>query len=143
MIYEEKPEDFSSRFDVVSCFVEHAGEILLLHRQDSKPQGNTWGVPAGKVDNGESILETMLRELKEETGLVLAPDKLEYFGNIYVKYPDFDFVYHMFSTSFDARPDIRINSAEHKAYAWMTPVGALGLPGILDLDACVILFYKI
>ena len=60
MIFKERPPNFSSEFDVASCFVEHDGEILLLHRQDHKPEGNTWGVPAGKVDEGEEIMQTML-----------------------------------------------------------------------------------
>ena len=44
MILKDKPEDFKEKFEVVSCFIEHGSEILLLHRQDSKPQGNTHGV---------------------------------------------------------------------------------------------------
>ena len=66
MIYKERPKNFNPKFDVISCFVEYDGEILLLHRQDHKPEGNTWGVPAGKVDKGESLLEAMTREIQEE-----------------------------------------------------------------------------
>ena len=87
MIYTEKPQEFYSKFDVVSCFVEHNGEILLLHRQDHKPQGNTWGVSAGKVDGGEQVLEAMVREIYEETGFKLVPSQLAYFGKLYVFRP--------------------------------------------------------
>ena len=51
MISRTKLENFNKKFDVVSVFIEHDGEILLLHRQDHKPQGNTWAMPAGKVNN--------------------------------------------------------------------------------------------
>jgi ADP-ribose pyrophosphatase YjhB (NUDIX family) len=67
MLYTNKPEVFDPKFDVVSCFVEYKGKILLLHRQDHKPQGNTYGVPAGKVDAGEDIWTTVRREIEEET----------------------------------------------------------------------------
>jgi ADP-ribose pyrophosphatase YjhB (NUDIX family) len=50
MISKNKPENFTPKFEVVSCFVEYKNEILLLLRQDHKPQGNTYGVPAGKID---------------------------------------------------------------------------------------------
>ena len=72
MIYKTKPDNFSPRFEIVSCFVESDGKILLLHRQYHKPQGNTWGVPAGKVDKDEDIFQAIAREIAEEAGLLLA-----------------------------------------------------------------------
>jgi 8-oxo-dGTP diphosphatase len=84
MIHKERPQNFNSKFDVVSCFVEYNGEILLLHRQDYKPEGNTWGLPAGKVDSGENFLESMVREIQEETGFVLPSSQLSYFGKVFV-----------------------------------------------------------
>ena len=84
MIYKERPQNFNPKFEVVSCFVEYNGEILLLHRQDHKPEGNTWGVPAGKVDDGENLLESMVREIKEETGFLLPSSQLSYFEKVFV-----------------------------------------------------------
>jgi ADP-ribose pyrophosphatase YjhB (NUDIX family) len=62
MISKNKPENFNPKWEVVSCFVEYKNEILLLLRQDHKLQPNTWGVPAGKVDIGETIRKAMKRE---------------------------------------------------------------------------------
>ena len=143
MIYKEQPEDFNSEFDVVSCFVEYDGEILLLHRQDHKPQGNTWGVPAGKVDEGEDILKSMIRETQEETGFELSSSKLSYFEKVYVKYPDFDFIYHIFHIKLNQKPNITINSNEHKDFKWTSPRNALEMPLIQDLEPCIKLFYEI
>ncbi len=42
MISKDKLENFTPKFEVVSCFVEYKNEILLLLRQDHKPQHNTW-----------------------------------------------------------------------------------------------------
>lgn len=46
---------------------ERAGErrVLLVHR----PRYDDWSFPKGKQDPGETIEETALREVKEETGL--------------------------------------------------------------------------
>lgn len=142
MIYKERPQNFSSKFDVISCFVEHDGEILLLHRQDHKPEGNTWGVPAGKVDVGESILEAMAREIREETGLVLPSSQLSYFRKVFVKYPEYDFIYHIYHTKLDQRQKVAINHTEHKDFRWISPENALNISLIQDLDACIKLFYQ-
>ena len=49
MIYHESvPIDFNPAFEVVSCFVEHNGEILLLHRNNDKSEGGKWGTPGGR-----------------------------------------------------------------------------------------------
>ena len=40
------------------------GRILLVHRL----RYNDWSLPKGKLDDGESPLETALREVREETG---------------------------------------------------------------------------
>ncbi len=143
MIYKERPQNFNPKFEVVSCFVEYNGEILLLYRQDHKPEGNTWGVPAGKVDSGEHILETMVRETQEETGFILPPRQLSYFGKIYVKYPDYDFIYHIYQTKLDQRQKVAINHKEHKDFKWISPENALNMPLIQDLDACIKLFYEL
>jgi len=143
MIYREKPRDFNSKFNVVSCFVEYDRKILLLHRQDHKPEGNTWCVPAGKVDEGEKILEATVREIREETGFGIPSSQIKYFGKVYVKYPEYDFIYHIFNTRLDKQQKVAINHNEHKDFKWISPKNALNVPLIQDLDACIKLFYKI
>src|SRR3989344_2825045 len=61
MIYKNLPKKFNPRFEIVSCYVEHNGKILLLHRHGHKSEGNRWGVPGGKIDGGESELGAMVR----------------------------------------------------------------------------------
>lgn len=143
MIYKERPQNFDPKFDVISCFVEYNREILLLHRQDHKPEGNTWGVPAGKVDTGENMLEAIVREIQEETGFVLLFPQLSYFGKVFVKYPEYDFVYHIYHTKLDQRQKVAINHKEHKDFRWISPKNALNMPLIQDLDACITLFYEL
>jgi ADP-ribose pyrophosphatase YjhB (NUDIX family) len=49
------------------------GAVLLLQEQDPARPGVTWwGTVGGAVDPGESLVEAAVRELREETGLVVA-----------------------------------------------------------------------
>ncbi len=72
MIFLSKPENLRINFEAVGCFLEHDGEIVLLHRQDHKPQGNTWGTPGGKVNPGESLSDACVREVFEESGVEIS-----------------------------------------------------------------------
>jgi 8-oxo-dGTP pyrophosphatase MutT (NUDIX family) len=143
MLYLQEPEGFKPKFESVGCFVEHGGEILLLHRQDARPQGNTWGIPSGKIDDGEKPLEAMAREIREETGFSVPPSQIAYFSIAYVRFADFDFVYHIFHTLLDARQKVQLNHREHKDFRWISPSRASELPQIQDLDSCIKLFYKV
>ena len=142
MVYREQPPSFHSQFEIVSCFFENDEEILLLHRQDHKSEGNTWGVPAGKVEKGESLEQAMTRELLEETGYSAKRNDLKYYSEVYVRYPTYDFIYHIYHLGISPRPRVELNSREHKAFQWVLPHSALGENLIPDLDTCIKLFYN-
>jgi 8-oxo-dGTP pyrophosphatase MutT (NUDIX family) len=139
MIYESVPKDFNPKFEIVSCFMEHNGEILLLHRQDHKAEGNTLGVPAGKIDEGESATAAIIREIKEETNYDASKDNVTYFGKVYVRYSTYDFTYHIFHLVLKKKPEITINLKEHKDYVWASPKNSLKMN--LIQDECIKLFY--
>jgi 8-oxo-dGTP pyrophosphatase MutT (NUDIX family) len=143
MIFLTKPEQFNPKFEVVSCFFEYDGRLLLLERQDHKPQGGTWGVPAGKIDPGETPEVAMLRELFQETGFVADRTKIYYLKKLFVRYPAYDFVYYIFDLKLDNEPIIKINPGEHKSFQWLSPTQALKIDLIEDLDGCISLSYKI
>src|SRR5438552_14918198 len=56
--------------------VNNEGRILLHQRSDNE----LWALPGGTMEIGESIAETVIREVKEETGFDVIP---EYIVGIY------------------------------------------------------------
>ncbi|MBI3413403.1 MAG: NUDIX hydrolase [Candidatus Aenigmarchaeota archaeon] len=81
--------------------------------------------------------------MNEETGLQLKVPQILYFEKVFVKYPSYDFIYHMFHANLENRSEIHLNPAEHKSFIWVTPSGAIKLKLIPDLDTCIKLFYKL
>jgi ADP-ribose pyrophosphatase YjhB (NUDIX family) len=61
----------------VGALVINNGKVLLVrHGKTSGHLDGKYGLPAGRIQEGEEIKEAVRRELKEETGLVADPDSL-------------------------------------------------------------------
>jgi len=50
--------------------------ILLLNQDTDTSRG--WSLPGGKVEEGETIRDALVREMREETGLDVEPGRLLY-----------------------------------------------------------------
>lgn len=49
---------------------------VLLVRRSAEPFRGYWSLPGGKVELGETVLEALERECREETGLQIAAERL-------------------------------------------------------------------
>jgi len=49
------------------------GDKVLLVKRAKAPRANEWGLPGGVQKLGETVMETAVREAREETGLDIAP----------------------------------------------------------------------
>src|SRR5690242_19462872 len=56
------------RHVVVHAVVERDGALLLVKRAARLLEGGKWGLPGGFLDRDETLVEGVLRELREETG---------------------------------------------------------------------------
>jgi ADP-ribose pyrophosphatase len=58
----------------VGAVVFRGGKVLLVKRIKD-PQKETWAIPGGSVNLGETLQEAAEREIKEETGLTIRAKK--------------------------------------------------------------------
>jgi mutator protein MutT len=66
----------------VGAIIIREGEVLLEKRKNEPGKGK-WSVPGGLVELGESVEQTVTREVKEETGLeVEKPEHIDVVDNI-------------------------------------------------------------
>jgi len=56
----------------VSAAIVRDGKILLVRRA-RKPALNLYTLPGGGVETGETLHEAVMREVREETGLIVEP----------------------------------------------------------------------
>lgn len=57
---------------VKALITNNDGQILLMHEDGSthrKPMPNYWDLPGGRMQENEQVLDTLQREVKEETGI--------------------------------------------------------------------------
>ena len=88
---------------------------LLFLLRDNDTHSNTWGLVGGKVEESETVMQALQREIKEEIGRTLTINKtipLELFRS-----DDGNFEYHTFICIIDEE-FIPILSEEHKGYCW-------------------------
>lgn len=70
--------------------VDAQDRILLLHGCDADQRERTWWFTVGGgIESGETALDAAVRELHEETGLVVSPEELV--GPVFSRSAEFDF----------------------------------------------------
>ncbi|KGA96053.1 DNA mismatch repair protein MutT [Alkalihalobacillus alcalophilus ATCC 27647 = CGMCC 1.3604] len=68
-------------FTYTLCFIKRKDEILLLNRE--KPQWmGAWNGVGGKIEREEEPLKNIIREMKEETGLLFKKEDVHYKGTL-------------------------------------------------------------
>jgi 8-oxo-dGTP diphosphatase len=110
---------------VTNCVLLKGNEILLLQ----KPSRGWWVAPGGKMEQGESIKDTVVREFREETGIFLKDPSLKGVftiiiqdqGQIVSEWMMFTFL----ATKYDGE---NVNESEEGKLAWHQTESIASLP---------------
>jgi 8-oxo-dGTP pyrophosphatase MutT (NUDIX family) len=97
----------------VFFFAKKTQRYLYLLRTDPKNPTN-WGIPGGKIEGDETLLEGIARECEEEIGMFPPYAKLIPIQ----KFVNNSFTYHTFFCEVDDEFTPELND-EHCGYAWV------------------------
>lgn len=76
--------------EVVVGALVREGRVLLAHcRTDKQVRPGLWDLPGGVIEPGESDLDALARELREELGVGVSPDAVAHLARV-VAGPDDD-----------------------------------------------------
>lgn len=113
---------------VAACaLIDSDGRVLVAQRAASKEMGGLWEFPGGKVEDGERPEEALIRELREELGILVKEDCLAPFAFASHAYPEFHLLMPLYVCrrwEGIARPN------EHEALKWIYPekLGTVPMP---------------
>ena len=76
----------------VRCYLIEDEKIVVTKYNEPNKKAGYYEIPGGKIEDGELPEETAIREMKEETGMIVK--ELKNKGNLTIEYPDriFEFV---------------------------------------------------
>ncbi len=83
-IYETKDSRHTVRV-AVFISLERDGKVFLMRRSNTKWAAGLLTLPSGHVELGEKILDAAVREVKEEAGVIVKPEDLEFMHVHYVQ----------------------------------------------------------
>lgn len=106
----------------VSAAVIRDGHVLIVRRAGN-PGNGVYTLPGGVVKAGETLIEAAVREVREETGIEIAPVALAGFREVILRDGDNRVSRHFVVLSFAARwvsGEVRLNHELDDA-RWLRP----------------------
>lgn len=112
----------------LTFLIEYAGRFLLIKRPDDEDNfPGVWAFPGGKVEKGETVVDTILREIKEEAGLEVTRE--------FIPLNSYSFGNSVGMTFLVRAKNANVIPCEFETYRWVSTLDDLkDLPRIAGID---------
>jgi 8-oxo-dGTP diphosphatase len=135
--YPERP------FLAVSAAIVRAGEVLVVRRARA-PANGLFSLPGGVVEIGETLIEALIREVREETSMAIEPVGLAGYREAITRDRDGRVERHFVILPFAARwlAGEPVLNEELSEARWLRPDALAGLPTTPGLAEIVATAFK-
>lgn len=104
-------------------FEDPEGKILVLRRHKQDPEGETWGLVGGKIDEGEDKFQTAVREVDEEIAHHIEPSMLQFLKTYHWDREDIDLIFEVFKLPISQNEvQIKLEKQENTEFMWSKPI---------------------
>jgi 8-oxo-dGTP diphosphatase len=111
---------------VAACaLIDADGRVLIAQRPQGKSMAGLWEFPGGKVEPGERPEQCLIRELKEELGIIVREECLAPLTFASHSYPDFHLLMPLYICR---RWEGIVTAQEQQALKWVRPVELKNYP---------------
>jgi A/G-specific adenine glycosylase len=110
-------------YDVAIGVVWRRGKVLIQRRRPTEMLGGLWEFPGGKREAGETLADTVVRELREEAGLTVRV--VSEYGTLTHGYSHFRITLTAFACEFVSG---RVRLAAADAHRWVKPAELSAFP---------------
>lgn len=104
--------------NVVAGIIWHEGQYLAVERPEGAKMAGWWEFPGGKIEEGESRDDALVRELQEELGIT--PQDFEFWRELVHEYDEFSVRLYFFNIS---KYSGQLSSLENQKMCWVDPSG--------------------
>jgi ADP-ribose pyrophosphatase YjhB (NUDIX family) len=125
-------------FIAASAAIIRDGKVLIVRRARN-PASGVYTLPGGVVETGETLVDAVAREVREETGLDVAPVALAGYREVILRDGDSRVSRHFVILSFAARwiaGEVSLNEELDDA-RWLHPTEIAGLKTTEGLEELV------
>ena len=102
--------------EVVAALIWEQNRFLICQRPAHKARGLLWEFVGGKVEPGETMVQALFRECREELDITVSVGEI--FTQVIHEYPDIKIRLTLFHCAIAAGNPTLL---EHHALAWITP----------------------
>lgn len=105
------------KVEVVAAVIMHNQKILCVQRSENKYAyiSKKFEFPGGKMEEGETKKQTIIREIKEELNMDIIP--IKELKTVEHEYPDFNLIMHSFISECLSS---EVFLSEHIDYKWLS-----------------------